>query len=357
MAGGHALIAAPYDAVGGPWFPRFCLAVKWLSATGVPLFFVISGFCIHLAYAKRGLPDGRSRFRFGEFWRRRLWRLYPTYAVVLCLSMALVVAQFLVSPDSPTVMRYPEPRPSWMGADLLVHALMLHGLHPFFDQGGGNPPFWTLAREEYLYLMYPLILWMRPGLGWGWLAGAMAGITLLVEIAAPHLSTGWAALLVTSAPALWIQWYLGSVAADAYCGRIRLPAVFSAAWVVPVWLVAAYTLPLGSISLGLGYFTLVNACVRREARGRWHDRGVTAVLTAAGVWSYSLYLVHHPVQTVLLSLSLRIGTFDTPLPFVMRALVLTGGSCAAALVLFVGVESRFLRQVPITTTKRHKEPS
>src|SRR6266550_2516962 len=42
---------------------------------GVFLFFVISGFCIHLQWA-RGRSNGQSpSIKFGSFWRRRIRRL------------------------------------------------------------------------------------------------------------------------------------------------------------------------------------------------------------------------------------------------------------------------------------------
>ena len=159
---GHALIAtsAPFGALG----QAAIRAVAVLSASGVPLFFVISGYCIHLGYARQWRRTGQGSFDFVQFWRRRLWRLYPTYFVVLCACMSSLVLLHAVSPASSTLSAYPEPRGPWLLGDFIAHGLMLHGLHPLFDHGAGNPPFWTLAREEYLYLMYPAILLIRPSL-------------------------------------------------------------------------------------------------------------------------------------------------------------------------------------------------
>src|SRR5580692_6160997 len=39
---------------------------------GVAIFFVVSGFCIHLSFQQQG-KDWRS------FWIRRFWRIYPAY--------------------------------------------------------------------------------------------------------------------------------------------------------------------------------------------------------------------------------------------------------------------------------------
>src|SRR5690348_9263470 len=75
----HLSVSAYPDApnVGGePW--------PWLGVLlgfgylGVPLFFVISGFCIHLPYA-RGLSAGGAAPDWRRFFARRFRRLYPPY--------------------------------------------------------------------------------------------------------------------------------------------------------------------------------------------------------------------------------------------------------------------------------------
>src|SRR5262249_3570790 len=60
---------------GTPWpWLGFVLGFGYL---GVPLFFVISGFCIHLPQA-RMLAAGAPRApEWRRFFARRLWRLYP----------------------------------------------------------------------------------------------------------------------------------------------------------------------------------------------------------------------------------------------------------------------------------------
>ena len=343
---GHAVVVAPYESIGGSAFTVFCHFTKWLSATGVPLFFVISGFCIHLSSARKAASKGAARFEFVSFWRRRLWRLYPTYFVVLCASMGLVVMFFLTGSGEEIVRSYPEPRARWIAWDFAAHATMLHGLHPFFDQAGGNPPFWTLAREEYLYLLYPVILLLRSRVRWSILAILMAALTIVIELIAQRTAdAGWRMILVTSAPALWIQWYLGSVAADAYCGTVRLPRVFAMVWLVPFWIALAYIAPFATIWIGLAYFTLVNACVARESSGGWADSGglgLVGWLGALGLYSYSLYLVNDPVHNVLLAASRRLGDATSVTPFMLRALLFTIASVVVARVLFLAVERRFL---------------
>src|SRR5215211_701249 len=57
---------------------------------GVFLFFVISGFCIHLQWARAQTAGIEPDIRFGAFWRRRIRRLYPPYIITLLLFLLLM---------------------------------------------------------------------------------------------------------------------------------------------------------------------------------------------------------------------------------------------------------------------------
>src|SRR5262245_16646268 len=56
---------------------------------GVFLFFVISGFCIHLQWARAQASGANSTIQFGAFWKRRIRRLYPPYIIALVLYVLL----------------------------------------------------------------------------------------------------------------------------------------------------------------------------------------------------------------------------------------------------------------------------
>ena len=46
---------------------------------GVWLFFVISGFCIHLQWVRAQVDASVKPLGFTAFWKRRIRRLYPPY--------------------------------------------------------------------------------------------------------------------------------------------------------------------------------------------------------------------------------------------------------------------------------------
>jgi peptidoglycan/LPS O-acetylase OafA/YrhL len=325
-------------------------AVLHRGDLGVPLFFVISGFCIHMRWARRHARNGERRLDFVDFWRRRIRRLYPPYLVMLCLSMGLIAVAYVLGREVALVALYPEPKPLWMLYDFGLHVFMLHGFHPVLDRAGGNPPFWTLAREEYFYLMYfALLAWRKR---WGLASSAIAvfvlgvAFTLTLDRVLPA-DPVWERFLYSSAVTLWIQWTLGMVAVEAYVGLYTLPRWCSSGWLVPVWASLAVwsegvTDTLGAALWGMTFFTLLNWCVRLEVAGTWPKSRVVAFLSSVGIFSYSLYLIHNPVRAVGKQLLGPVGNSEDPVVFLVVAAVFAVASYAAAIVFFRVVERRFL---------------
>src|ERR1044072_2053767 len=137
---------------------------------GVFLFFVISGFCIHLQWAKTRANGQQPEIRFGSFWRRRFLRLYPPYLIAFALFMLMAALSTGINVTHFFVY------------DVVMHLLMLHNLDPNTCYSI-NGVFWTLAIEEQLYLAYFLLRVLRGR--WGW------GVTIAVCLFAGRASMGF----------------------------------------------------------------------------------------------------------------------------------------------------------------------
>jgi peptidoglycan/LPS O-acetylase OafA/YrhL len=277
-----------------------------LGFAGVWLFFVISGFCIHLREARAAAGvDSSAPMGFAAFWRRRFVRLYPAYIVCLLLYVALNLMSGTIELDGSF---------AW---NVVLHLVMLHNFDPGTTYGISGV-LWTLALEEQLYLAYFLLLFLRNRLGWRrtlliclgarvatyavhWLAGRVFGIDTPVK---------------EMVSAQWFVWALGAVAVEAYVGRIVLPrwcrdprvaagllglgaacVTFvrhspDSSLLVPIWFV------LDPV-LGLGFFVILNALVASEATWKHPDKPPWLVrrLARIGVYSYSLYLTHGMILT------------------------------------------------------------
>lgn len=124
---------------------------NWLfhsvGVIGVELFFVLSGYLIGGILLRAGLnnPDGLTLALAKDFWLRRWFRTLPNYYVYLA-------AFFLVSPGM-------------LQAPLRSLSFVFFGQnfawpHPDFFQVS-----WSLAVEEWIYLLLPLLILLVRGLG------------------------------------------------------------------------------------------------------------------------------------------------------------------------------------------------
>jgi len=352
VVGSHAITYGTLPTA--TWF-RAIAAVLRQGYLGVPLFFVISGFCIHMSWARKTAAGDPSNVSWFDFWKRRIYRLYPPYFAALLLSLSLVVVAYLLHRDVSLVSSYPSPKGRWIAIDFAAHALMLHGLLPSLDKMGGNPPFWTLAREEYLYALYAVLLLMRRrwGLNVSVYAVAATGLVfpLLFLFFLPHQSAWWET--VTSSPVvLWIEWSVGMVAVEAYVGLIQLPAVAYWPWMAFVWggcakyLEVKNYVTVSPIFWALCFVTLLNYCVRREQRGRWLTGRLAAWLTTVGAFSYSLYLVHYPVRALAKQALGPLNRTSNPWLYLANAMFMALAGYWAAKAMFNLVEKRFLNTPP-----------
>jgi peptidoglycan/LPS O-acetylase OafA/YrhL len=345
----HAILYSDAPPTGALWF-RALHTLLGYGYLGVPLFFVISGFCIHQQWTRKYAEAGRQDLSFVGFWKRRLHRLYPPYAVVLCLSMSLVVVAYFVGKSVALVDSYPEPRPRWMLIDFVAHLGMLHGFHPILDKAGGNPPFWTLAREEYFYVMYFGLLMSRRY--WG-LVASFAGVVVaglafpLMMRAVISEGSSWWSIVTSSAIVLWVQWCFGMVAVEAHYGLLKLPRWCASGWLVPLWAASAlvidrYFVLFSPLLWGLTFFTLLNFCLKVERSNRWPKLTVIRWLSGVGLFSYSLYLVHNPVRAVVKQLLGSWAATSNPFAYCFFALLMAIAGYYSGKAFFSLVERRFL---------------
>jgi peptidoglycan/LPS O-acetylase OafA/YrhL len=304
---GEALVSAVFPPVAG--------AVTDYGRFGVHLFLVISGFAIHMRWAR--VPGEDHAVDFFSFWRRRLLRLYPPYFIALLGSLTGLFVVFGLhgrSSDLAGMVGYRSLEQ--FGADL---ALLLTLTQNFSDasQRIGNGPFWTLALEEQLYAFYFLMLLIRRRLGWMTTLAVVLTTTLAWRCLPFVVAVGdhWYAL----GPSRWIEWVLGALAVEAYLGRVALPEwarsgrigllLLAAAVAINLpgvpWL-APVTVLIGDMIFGAAFFILVNSLVGTERAGRLTSRIVTP-LAAVGLFSYSLYLIHEPAIVAGKQLILRAG--------------------------------------------------
>ena len=318
-------------------------AVVWLLRQmdlGVPLFFVISGYCIAASldgHRRRGASSW-------EFLARRLRRIYPPYWVALLV--------FVV-----TVWGLDRLGLGWLHANL--HSLELDSpgkLSP--SQWLGNitltetwrpkvwrgPPAsvytrvaWSLCYEEQFYLVSFAALLVAPRRLFGVLAAATAAMLGYRVFA---YDSGRLDAIDGTFPYLWHEFAAGLAVywrlarATSVNGKRAIDAALAGLFLVAVVSGDRSTAVASAFALGL-----IALRDRDDAatRARW-----LAPLSAAGRRCYSIYLIHLPVCTVgnewLYSLGLT-GFWTRALVMVP---VVSAASLAAGWAFFAAVESRFV---------------
>ncbi len=339
-----ARLALPDSAVAFTAYGRY----------GVNLFLVISGFCIHMQWARRG-PD-HTDVHFVDFWKRRLRRLYPPYFVaVACSFVGLAVIARLGGHRAEGIagaFGYASATQLLIDAALLM--LLAQNLNGA-SQRVGNAPFWSLALEEQLYVLYFPFLLVRRKVGWG---PALAFVLVV--------TFDWRAVFAFSGqapgfwylvgPARWLEWIFGAIAVEWHLGRIRPPRWLASAGALAVTVVLAVLVQPPRISAGhrlwevpgadllndvlfsFAAFVLVNWCCVLDRAGRFENRPLPAMLGKIGLFSYSLYLVHNPVMVVVKRLAIGFGVHSVVSLLAIRF----GAAVTAGYLFFRLVESRFL---------------
>jgi peptidoglycan/LPS O-acetylase OafA/YrhL len=310
---------------GAALLPLSGARLGWL---GVDLFFVLSAYLLGQPFID-GRPPATRRFFVDRF-----LRVAPAYYAAFAVAVGLYL---LFAPDA----WFPE-RAAW--------SLVFLQNFDFPNFLAVNPAFWSLAVEVQFYLLLPWMARFFRGPRWPAALATCVAVSLAYRGILYQLGT---------TPAL--QWetftlpsFLGHFAFGLAACRIRrlhqpvgsgvrrgtflagvlLVVVPAVLWIPPGSLLfSGISLPadmLVRIAAACGFSFMVLA----TASGGWVARALAwRPLQWLGAVSYSLYLVHVPVQVVLLR---WIDPVSDP---AMWAVAATGLSVLAGWLLYIGVEA------------------
>ncbi|OAJ53395.1 acyltransferase family protein [Paraburkholderia ginsengiterrae] len=267
--------------------------IAWGSA-GVPIFFVISGYCIHRGGALRLAGNPAYRLDSGNFWLRRFARIYPVLLAALVLTFALDWYSLQLTPVSHKIREI-----GWQA--FLVNLFSLQGVAG--KTFGSNGALWTLSLEVQFYAIYPLLFALRRRIG---MTPVLAFIAL-VNVVSAYVLERHDIQFFTS---YWFAWALGAWIADA--SAHGAPNARSSVW---LYVLAAGFIALGCAAFHFGQygafqlwavgfaFYLYKALDRRN--GNQRESTGLRLLSRFGDFSFSLYLIHLPIFVLLSSLLFR----------------------------------------------------
>jgi len=251
----------------------YSFEVSSIGASGVDLFFVISGFImVYTSYSSFSKPKASI-----SFIRRRAIRIVPIY----WLYTTAVVFLLAFAPGL-----FSETRFDWH--HVISSYLFLLSENTAGRVGTVMQTGWTLCFEVYFYLLFAILLNL-PRRFFLAMAGTLfaAGVILgTVTEPAPWVT-------VATNPIV-LEFYFGAVVAFLFVNGFRLSRPVASAVILLAIAIVVMTedADLGiwtrAICWGLPASALLLGAVSLESRGMNVPRG----LVALGDSSYSLYLVH-----------------------------------------------------------------
>ena len=277
---------------------RISHAPEWLQRTmacfsyghlAVAAFIVISGFCLELSLFAR--EDGVLH-SVKRFYLRRAQRILPPYYVCLAISIYVALRVTIYQVGQPFSQYLPIDRPT-----ILTHVFLVHNFSPDWMYKI-NGVLWSIAIEVQLYILFPLFVWCLNKIGRLITLAAVAGIAYLTILHVPQ------------APKLYF-WYMplfvaGIVAANLAFkpGKIgRLPVVGSLltlASLAGCYYAISQDWPIYASDSFIGV-AIACACYAMTGapRGPLYRFLILRPIVFLGTFSYSLYLMHHPIAQLL----------------------------------------------------------
>jgi peptidoglycan/LPS O-acetylase OafA/YrhL len=280
-----------------------------MGGLGVDLFFVLSGFLIaNLLFTEY---RATAHIRFGRFLLRRALKLYPSFYLLLAITLLYSVLWHV-----PVTAR-----------QILGEATMTQN---YLAAIWGHT--WSLAVEEHFYIALPLLLafMMKRGRGcadpfrsipYVFLGVALACLALRVAAIAPDALYSHRDHYEPShlrADSLFFGVFL------AYLHNFRphiLQKLMSNPWRLPVSLLGVIALApacflpstdpvvytAGFTGVYLGFGTMLLLSLYQENRKRAKPGLASRAIARMGVYSYTLYLWHVPLAQVFGALAKHLG--------------------------------------------------
>jgi len=324
----------------------FFHAILKQGTLGVPMFFVISGYCLAAA-AIASLERNESTWLF---LRRRVRRIYPTYwcAILVAVAVPFVLALLTAVRDG----NYTPPSPALRTNGFLSYSfgdwLAVASLLRVFDASAGadslqsrfntiNAVYWTLAIEVQFYFVVTAAKLARKRFHLVLALVALAGFAsarLFPEVWNTGLFLPY-----------WPQFWFGAVVCGmlqhgrnpgAICGRQVKPIAIGAIallvcgflWQVRHGKIIDETIFAAGFAVALYFLQAWDATFREcLTQSRWRAvRMMLGVSVAVGAMSYSIYLLHGRVRFVSMQILRQVFPADSAITD-CGVIVLTCGFC------------------------------
>jgi peptidoglycan/LPS O-acetylase OafA/YrhL len=277
----------------------------------VVIFIVLSGYCLMLPLARN--QKDHVNGGFVGYIKRRSRRILPPYYGALALCLILAGGIFLlqhftnfqwnqIAGDGPFKINF-------SFKDVLLYLLLIHNLS-LDSYHAINPPMWSVATEWQLYFLFPLLL-LPIRRSFGLLRAVIAAF--IIGLAPLYLFNR---AIESASPWFFGLFALGMAAAEISFSqkprfiklRNKLPwgslvIVFTLIAFISEWRQLGLEIWVGHLFLGIAAACLFINCTK-DVRKDEKSSLILQILEhpwviALGTFSYSLYLTHGPIITLV----------------------------------------------------------
>ncbi len=278
-------------------FDKACLyffSIFKYGSEAVTLFFVLSGLVIHYKQS-HNIQELSSEYKFNvaKYLQNRIRRIFPPLLFSILLMILLANISYFLFQQA-----YPD--------NLSVKTILANLTFittPFFSVAGNNFPLWSLRVEWWIYLVYPFLLLInRQKIYLGYLLVAITSIILY--------------FLNFNRQYFWIEtllflptWCIGAYVADVLSERIKWFKILNIFIVLlPICLIlqGKYDNFISDFMFGIG---LLPVFIFLLSESNFYCKNILNKFIGYFKWvspfSYTLYIIHFPIQSFIVSIYKR----------------------------------------------------
>jgi peptidoglycan/LPS O-acetylase OafA/YrhL len=306
----------------------------------VTAFIVISGFCLMLPVSRSGM-----QLRGGSllFFKRRFWRIAPPMYAAFLLSAAILQLGRIH-----LVYGYGQVTLT----QILAHAFLVQVPVPG-GLLGNNGALWSISVECFMYLFFPAIVIFSRRIGTAITAffcvaagyillfslrGTIPGVIAWQYLGAFALGvlaaiTSYSETKISTLFRDRVPWY--GIAAVSFGGVAALAIIKGWDWAVGYTDFLDFPVAVAAASILIG--------ASRQGRNPVRDLLQVRALAFIGLFSYSLYLIHYPLEDLFYAyviIPLRTGEVGCEL---LNIAVVVPVILVASYLFYIGFERPFHR--------------
>lgn len=319
---------------------------------GVPLFFVISGYCISASVDRHQQRAGSVR----SYFLRRFRRIFPTLWVFLAVAIPLTAILGIVTPLLMNDEVHGFWAPWWFSGWQWLGSLTLteSWRHHLVGDGKGFlfGHLWTLCYEEQFYAIAGCCLFLAPKHFTKSIAAITAVVAVLTIVAPSHPATRGFFF-----DGLWLQFAAGVGVYRVLNFGTGRSAIALVGLLTAAAIHQYFAMPSGELDHTLHESNVVAFLFAVLLIGLHRfdrviaDSSLAAPLTTCGLACYSIYLVHAPLVKGLSHALYQTGLTSGP------ATLMVTMPCCLIVSVVLGkmfhriVEQRFLNPAAVSLPK------